>query len=402
MTENVNQAPPLAGIRVVDLTHFQAGPMAAMMLADMGAEIVKIEPPGKGDNYRRIGNTYVGGENTYFLSVNRNKQSVTVNLRTDEGRQIVRDLAKTADVFMENFRPGVVRDLGLDYERIRELNPRIVYCSVSAFGQSGPLSDKPGIDPIMQGIGGIMSITGFQDRPPAMVGAPVADTTGAILAAYGVTLALLARMRDGEGQKIEVSLLDGVLTLLTPREGLYFGAGIVPQRWGSAHAQHVPHQAFPTADGYINVDVLHDEDWHSLCRALEQEDLALDERYSSKAARVERRDELVAKLEAVFRTRTSAEWLERLAAADVISGPIHTLDQILEHPQVQHNEMVVSLPHPTVGEVRMLGVPVKLARTPAQVRTAPPLLGQHTDDVLARELGLTTEQIEGLRSRGII
>lgn len=391
--------PPLEGIRIVDLSHFQAGPLASLMLSDMGAEVIKIEPPGRGDPMRRIGVYYLRGENTYFLSLNRNKKSVTVNLQHEEGRAIVLRLAQDADVMLENFRPGVVARLGLDYETVSRINPGIIYCSVSAFGQSGSLKHKPGIDPILQGFGGLMSITGYPDRPPAMVGAPVVDTAGAMLSAYAIMLALFARQRTGVGQKIEVSLLDSVLLLLTPREGPYFATGEVLQRWGNAHRQHVPHQAFEAQDGFLNVDVLDDGAWRRLCQVLERPDLAEDPRFVTIPQRVEHREELIGLLGPIFRNRPVDEWVQRLEAQEIICGPVNTFDKLFAHPEVQR--MVVSMTHPTAGEVKMLGVPVKLGRTPGRPKSPPPLLGQHTQEVLA-QAGYTAEQIADLRHRGII
>lgn len=403
MTEHVPEVAsgPLAGVRVVDVSRMQAGPLATMVLGDMGADVIKIEPMGKGDQMRRMGVYYLGPENTYFLSVNRNKRDVALDLRAAEGVAIVRQLARTADVFVENFRPGVVAQMGLDYATLAADNPRLVYCSISAFGQSGPLGHKPGIDPVLQGFSGLMSITGERGGPPVMVGAPVVDTMAAMLAVQGIVMALFARERSGVGQKIELSLLDAALVLLTPREGPYFATGVVPERWGSAHAQHVPHQAFATRDGWLNVDVLDDGAWRRLCAALGRPEWADDPRYARNKDRLERRAEVVGMLEPLFRERTTAEWLDVLERHEVIAGPVHTLDQALSHPQVRHNQMVVSVEHPTAGTVRMLGMPLHFSRTPGTVRRPPPLLGQHTDEVL-QELGYSAAAIADLRARGIV
>lgn len=392
---------PLAGVRVVDVSRMQAGPLATMVLGDMGADVVKIEPIGKGDHMRRMGIHYLGPENTYFLSVNRSKRGVAVDLRSAEGIAIVRQLARTADVFVENFRPGVVAKMGLDYATLAGDNPRLVYCSVSAFGQGGPLGHKPGIDPVLQGFSGLMSVTGERGGPPAMVGAPVVDTMAAMLAVQGVVMALFARERSGLGQKVELSLLDAALVLLTPREGPYFASGTAPERWGSAHAQHVPHQAFETRDGWLNVDVIDDEAWRRLCVAVGRPEWADDPRYARNKARLDRRAEVVAMLEPIFQERTSGEWVDLLERQEVIAGPVHTLDQALSHPQVLHNQMVVSAEHPAAGTVRMLGMPLHFSRTPGAVRRPPPLLGQHTDEVLG-EFGYSAAAIADLRARGIV
>lgn len=394
-------AGPLAGIRVVDLSRMQAGPMCTMVLGDMGADVIKLEAIGKGDQMRRMGVHYQGPENTYFLSVNRNKRSVAVEFRSPEGLALVRQLARTADVFIENFRPGTVAKMGLAYETLAAENPRLVYCSISAYGQSGPLGHKPGIDPVLQGFSGLMSITGEHDGGPVIVGAPIVDTMTAMLAVQGIVMALFARERTGRGQKIELSLLDAALLLLTPREGPYFAKGEIPERWGSGHPQHVPHRAYATRDGWMNIDVLDDGAWRRLCVALGHPEWGEDPRYATIKARLDRREEVDAMVGDVVRQRTTAEWLEILERHEVIAGPVHTLDQALTHPQVLHNGMVVSVEHPTAGTVRMLGMPLRFSQTPGSVRRPPPTLGQHTDEVL-RELGHDEAAIADLRARRIV
>ncbi|MBI3966022.1 MAG: CoA transferase [Chloroflexi bacterium] len=391
----------MRGIRVVDVSRMQAGPLATMMLGDLGADVIKVEQTGKGDLMRRIGIHYLGPENTYFLSVNRSKRSVAVDFRSPEGLALVRRLTRSADVFVENFRPGTVNEMGLDDATLRAENPRLVYCSVSAFGQTGPLSHQPGLDPVLQGFSGMMSMTGEPGRPPVRTGAATIDTMTAMLAAQAIAMALFERERSGLGQKVELSLLNSALWMLIPREGPYFATGQIPTREGYAHPQHVPHQVFETQDGWISVITNSDERWRRLCEALGHPEWGEDPRYATSKLRLQRRDEVIALISPTFKERPTAAWVEILERHDVLHGLVNDVAEALSHPQVLHNEMVVSQQHPTAGTVRTLGIPMRFDRTPGRPVSPPPLLGEHTDEVL-RELGIGQAELADLHARGIV
>ncbi len=391
---------PLEGILVVDLTRALAGPYCTMMLADFGARVVKIESPEGGDDTRGWGPPFVGGESAYFLSVNRNKESVTLNLKHPKGREVLHRLLARADVLVENFRPGVMDRLGLGYQELHERYPRLVYCSISGFGQDGPYREKPAYDLILQGMGGIMGITGEEEGPPVKVGVAVADIAAGMFAAYGILVALWARERTGRGQLVDAALLDGQVAWLTYAAANYFATGQNPRRMGSAHPNLVPYQAFRTRDGYLNVAVGSEAIWQRFCEVVAPE-LRDDPRFATNPDRVRNRSELIPLLEARFRERTTAEWGELLDRAGVPNGPIYLISEVFRDPQTLHRQMKVTLPHPTAGEVTVTGVPVKLSETPGDVYRPPPLLGQHTEAVL-RELGYTSEEVDALRREGAI
>ncbi len=391
---------PLEGILVVDLTRALAGPYCTMMLADFGARVVKIESPEGGDDTRGWGPPFVGGESAYFLSVNRNKESVTLNLKHPKGREVLHRLLERADVLVENFRPGVMDRLGLGYRELHERYPRLVYCSISGFGQDGPYREKPAYDLILQGMGGIMGITGEEEGPPVKVGVAVADIAAGMFAAYGILVALWARERTGRGQFVDAALLDGQVAWLTYAAANYFATGQNPRRMGSAHPNLVPYQAFRTRDGYLNVAVGSEAIWQRFCEVVAPE-LRDDPRFATNPDRVRNRSELIPLLEARFRERTTAEWRELLDRAGVPNGPIYLISEVFSDPQTLHRQMKVTIPHPTAGEVTVTGVPVKLSETPGEVHRPPPLLGQHTEAVL-RELGYTSEEVDALRREGAI
>lgn len=390
----------LDGIRVLDLTRVLTGPYCTLMLGDLGAEIVKVELPGKGDDTRAWGPPFLGGESAYFLSVNRNKKSVTVNLKAEAGREIGLKLAARSDVLVENFAPGVAERLGLGYDDIAAVNPRIVYCSISGFGQGGPSRDLPAYDIILQGLGGLQGITGEPGQAPVRIGVAVADIAGGMFAAYAVAAALLRRERTGKGERIDVSLLDAQLAWLTYMAGYYFATGRDPERAGSRHPQIVPYQAFATADGYVNVAVGNDSIFQRLCGAIERPDLAQDARYATNPARVSNRGALEPLLEKVFATRTTADWLARLNEHGVPAGPVSRISDIVEDAQVRARGMVLTLDHAKAGGIRQFGQPFKTAdeRGPP---TPPPLLGEHTDEVLA-SLGYDVGRIGELRRAGVV
>jgi crotonobetainyl-CoA:carnitine CoA-transferase CaiB-like acyl-CoA transferase len=390
---------PLEGLLVLDLSRILSGPYCTQILGDLGARVIKVERPGAGDDTRRWGPPWVGSSAAYFQSANRNKESVALDLKTASGREAALRLARRADVAVENFRPGTAEALGLGYARLAEENPRLIYASISGFGQTGPYRELPGYDAIAQGMGGMMAITGEPEGAPVRAGVAIADIGAGMWAAIGILAALRAREATGRGQYVDVSLVDGQIAWLTYVASNYFATGELPRRLGSAHPNIVPYQAMPAADGFIMLAVGNDDLWRRFCAAIDWPELADDPRYATNPDRVGNRDRLLPQLEARLRTRGMSDWLERFRRAGVPAGPIHDMARIESDPQVQAREMVVSLPHPEVGEVRLTGIPVKLSATPGAVRSAPPLLGQHTDAVLA-EIGYTPEEIAAMRARG--
>ncbi len=391
---------PLDDLVVIDLSRALAGPYCTMMLADLGARVIKVEAPDGGDDTRGWGPPFVGGESAYFLSINRNKQSVTLNLKHPRGRDLLLCLAERADVLVENFRPGAMDRLGLGYAAVHARLPRLVYCSISGFGQTGPYRERAAYDLIVQGMGGIMGITGEPDGPPMRVGVAVADICAGMFAAYAILAALHVRERTGRGQWVDAAMLDGQVAWMTYMAANYFATGEDPARVGSAHLNLVPYQPFATRDGFVNVAVGSEGLWQRFCDALELP-IARDARFATNAARVAHRRELLDLLVPVFRRRTTAEWVERLLRAGVPAGPISRMSEVMTDPQVRHREMVVELEHPRAGRVTVNGVPVKLSETPGAVRTPPPLLGEHTDEVL-RGLGLSRDEVSALREEGVI
>ena len=393
--------PPLEGIRVVDLTRFMAGPFGTAMLGDYGADILKIEPPGEGDGARAWGPPFVEGESIYFLSVNRNKRSLTLNLHHPEGVALFLQMADRADVVIENFTPGTMSRLGIGDDVLRARNPRLIYCAISGFGQTGPYRDRPAFDLILQGMGGVMATTGEEGGAPVRVGVPIADIAGGMYAAYAIALALLARDRTGVGQSLDVSLLDAQLSWLSYYIGMYLASGEIPLRRGSAHATVVPYQAFACADGrYITLGTGNDRLFRRFAEVAGV-DLADDPRFRSNPDRIRHRADLLPLLDAVFRTRPAAVWLEALRAAGVPCGPISTVDQIVVDPQVRAREMLVEIDHPSAGRITVPGLPVKCSATPGSIRRPPPRLGEHTVEVLG-ELGIPATEIPRLRREGVI
>jgi crotonobetainyl-CoA:carnitine CoA-transferase CaiB-like acyl-CoA transferase len=381
-----------------------AGPYGSMLLADLGAEVIKIEDPRGGDPMRTMGPPFLGPsrESAYFLSINRNKKSVALDLETPEGREVLHDLCRVSDVVWENFRPGVMARLGCAPALLRELNPRLVVCSISAFGQDGPYREWPAFDLALQAMGGAMSLTGEAGRAPARMGLPMGDLAGGMFGALAVASALFRRAQTGEGAQFDLSLLDCQVSLLTYIAQYFWADGRVPGRVGSGHASVVPYQAFATRDGHVVVAVFAEKFWGGFCRAIERPDLEMDARFDSNSKRVEHRAELVPMLEAVFPARTTAEWLARLQREGVPVAPINSVDQVVNDPQVLLREMVVNLEHPTLGTLRTLGTPVK-EEGAAPFRPVPPrALGADTDAVLRELLGYSADRIASLRERRVV
>lgn len=395
-------AGPLEGIRVVDLTRILAGPYCTMMLGDMGAEVIKIENPDGGDDTRSWGPPFLNGVSTYFLSINRNKKSLTLNLKDERGKGLLRDLIRKGDVMVENFRPGALEKLGFSWEEIHRLNPRMIFASLSGFGQTGPRKSEPGFDVVIQGEGGVMSITGDPDGPPTKVGASVADITAGMLAAQGVMLALYHREKTGVGQMVDVSMLDGQVALLTYHANGYFATGRVPPRRGNRHPSITPYETYSCRDGHFNLGVGNDSLWRRFCDAMGLESVKEAPRFAVNKDRVNNREELQQILDAFFAEKTVAETLEALRGAGIPCGPINDLGQALTEPQVLAREMVVDIHAPVAGPTKVTGVPIKLSATPGAVRTPPPALGQHTEEVLEAVLGLDEAQRSALREAGAV
>ncbi|MBI4390818.1 MAG: CoA transferase [candidate division NC10 bacterium] len=393
---------PLEGLKVLDLTRILAGPFCTMVLGDMGADVVKVENPDGGDDTRRWGPPFLEGESAYFLSVNRSKRSLTVNLRVPQGKALLRDLLARADVLIENFRPGAMERLGFGYEAAAAANPRLIYCSISGFGQTGPEASRPGYDLIVQGESGVMSLTGFPDGPPCKVGLSIADLIAGMYAVQGIALALYARERTGRGQRVDVALLDGMISFLTYQAGIFFTTGKSPARMGNLHPTIMPYETFEAADGHLNVAVGNNSLFQQFCRVLGRSDLAADRRFGTDAGRVEHRAALRPTLEEILRGRSVAAWLEAFGAAGIPCGAIKGVAEVFASPQVLAREMVRTLVHPKVGPVQVTGNPLKLSETPGAVEQPPPLLGEHTDQVLAEWLGLDGETCMALRRDGVI
>jgi crotonobetainyl-CoA:carnitine CoA-transferase CaiB-like acyl-CoA transferase len=396
---------PLDHIRVVDLSRVLSGPYCTMMLADMGAEVLKIERPEEGDDTRAFGPPFQNGESAYFISINRNKKSIVLDLKSPRAIELVRSMIAKADVVVENFRPGAAHKLGLGYEDVRELNERIVYASISGYGQAGrpEFFGKPGYDLVIQGISGLTSLTGAPDGPPYKYGTSIADLMAGICAFQGILLALLAREKSGRGQYIDVSMLDAQVSLLTFQAQRYFMCpDKVPGRMGNQHPTIAPYETFETVDGYLNLAVGNDSLWEKYCKVIGQPELIGHELFRTNGDRVRNRAELLRILGPIMRQRTTEDWVKILEKAAIACGPINTLDKALNHPQLQARQMVTELEHPMVGLMKTLGIPMKLSDTPGAVRTAAPTLGQHTVEVLRDFLGLSSAEIETLKGTGVI
>ncbi|MFZ6723177.1 CaiB/BaiF CoA transferase family protein [Undibacterium sp. Ji49W] len=413
MSTSSLQKTALGHIRVLDLTRVLAGPWCAQNLADLGAEVIKVEKPGSGDDTRSWGPPYLRdaeGNNTteaaYYLAANRGKQAITVDIATPEGQQIIRELAAKSDVVLENYKVGQLKKYGLDYESLKLIKPDLVYCSITGFGQDGPYAHRAGYDFIVQGMGGFMSLTGERDDLPGggpqKAGVAIADLMTGMYSIIAVMAALTHRDRTGEGQYIDMALLDVQVAMLANMNMNYLASGNAPKRWGNAHPNIVPYQTFATADGHIIVAAGNDGQYKKFVQAGGQPELADDPRFSTNPSRVAHRDVLVPMLAEMVRRKTKQEWISLLEAAGVPCGPINTLDEVFENPQVLAREMQFNLPHPTAGEVRLVASPMKLSATPVTYPSAPPLLGQHTQTILTDLLGYDEQQLAALKTKNII
>ena len=404
---------PLDGITVLDLTRVLSGPYCTMLLADMGARVIKIEQPGKGDDTRAWGPPFLHpiaqnprdrdpaypGESAYFLSINRNKESVTLDFKRPEGRAILDKLIDSSDVLVENFRPGTLEKLGLDFKAVNAKHPRLVYSSVSGFGQTGPRRHQPGYDAVMQGEGGLMSITGPVEGPSLRLGVAIADIVSGMFAAYGTAMALFARERTGRGQAVDVAMLDSVIALLTYQAGSFFASGRIPGRLGNRHPSIVPYETFETADGEFVLAIGTDEQWRKFCSVAE---LAVGERFATNRQRVTDYNDLRPIVADRLRTKPRQFWIDRLGEAGIPCGSVRNFQELFADPQVAAREMVARLDHPMIGAMQVVGVPVKLSDTPGGIDTPPPRLGEHTDAVLTRDLGLDADTISRLRAERVI
>ena len=394
---------PLEGIRVLDLSRIVVGPYCTMVLGDMGADVIKIEMPKLGDDTRMWGPPFVGGESAYFISLNRNKRSLTLNLKTEKGKKILKELIRQSDVFIENFRPGTMEKMGFDYETVKGLNPRMIYCSITGYGKTGPLAHEAGVDIVVAAEAGLIGITGEKDGPPAKVGVAITDILTALFAQGAIANALYYREKTQKGQCIDLSLFQSQVATLFNMASNYLVSGKVPQRWGLEHASIVPYQGFKTGDEeYIMVSVTSEKLWENFCRVIERPELLEDPRFNPNKNRVINRKELIPQLESLFLTRKGDQWVEDLRAAKIPCGIINSMDRVFKHPQIEPLGMVVEVDHPTAEKIKLVGIPVEYSETPGSIRCPPPLLGQHTGEILSEVLDYTDEAVEALRKEGIV
>ncbi len=392
----------LEGMRVLDLTRALAGPFCTLMLGDNGADVIKVEIPGSGDDTRKWGPPFIGEESAYFLSINRNKRSLTLNLQDTQAQEVFMKLAKDIDVVVENFTPGVMGRFGLDYDAVKAINPKVVYCSISGFRQDGPYRNRPAYDQIMQGVGGLMSITGEPDGEPQKIGIAVTDIGAGMWSAFAIMAALHHREKSGEGQYIDISMLDAQVAWLTYQAAFFFANGEAPKRMGAAHPTLVPYQAFMCNDGkYINVAVGSERIWGRFCQGMGREDLKDHPDYATNSVRVNNRGAIVSMLQEIFLTRPVAEWVEDLQAANVPCGPINDLADVFADPQVLARNMYLEMAHPTLGSIKQTGLPIKFSLTPGGLDRHPPLLGEHNQEIL-QSLGYSDADVQSLKDQSVI
>src|SRR3990172_287675 len=396
-------AGALDGIRVLDLSRVLAGPYCSMILGDLGADIIKVERPGIGDETRHWGPPFAApGESAYFLCTNRNKRSITVNLKAPQGLEIIKALARKSDIFLENFSPGTTDELGVGYEAIREVNPRIIYCSITGYGPDGPYRNRSGYDLVVSAIGGLMGITGEPEGPPVKVGVAITDVCTGISAQGAICAALYSREKTGKGQRIDLSLLETQVAALVNMASSYLISGEIPRRWGTAHETIVPYQGFEANDKYVIITAGNDQLWARFCKVLGVPELIDDPRFQTNPLRVKNRKECIQALAPVLKTKTRDEWIKLLNAEGIPCSPINTMDEVFSDPQVLHRNMLVEVDHPTAGKIRLAGIPAKYSETKAVIRRPPPRLGEHTEEVLSKVLGFDPPKIEKLRAQGVI
>ncbi|MBI5967008.1 MAG: CoA transferase [Deltaproteobacteria bacterium] len=394
---------PLRGVRILDLSQALAGPYGAQILGDLGAEVIKIEPLGEGDHSRTMPPYFVNGFSAYFLGFNRNKKSLTLNLKSPEGKRIFFELVKKSDIVFDNFRPGVRERLGIDYEACKKVNPRIISCSLSGFGQNGPYRDRPALDLIIQAMGGAMSFTGEEGRDPVRMGLPMGDLAGGLFAVQGILAALYQREKSGVGQNIDISMLDCQIALLTYRVQYYFIGGEVPVPIGSGHASGVPIRAFKARDGkFVAIDAVVERLWLAFCDAIGHPELKEDPRYNSRVKRYENRAELYRLVEEAFLTKTRDGWMKIFVEKGVPAGPVYNLDEAVADPQVLHREMIREIDHPVCGKLKVTGNPIKMSESHEEAFSPQPALGEHNEEILGKLLGYSPQAIEELKKNQVI
>lgn len=394
---------PLEGIRVLDASRILTGPFCSMLLGDLGAEVIKIEIPGAGDDTRHWGPPFIGGESAYFLSVNRNKKSLTLNLNSDAGKNIFYELAAKCDVLLENFRPGVTEKLRIDYSTIAKINPNLVYCSITSFGQTGQYRERLAYDIVVQSMGGLMGITGEPNRPPVRIGVALSDIGAGMYAAIAILGAIIARQRLGGGQWLDVSLLDSTVSWMTYMAADYFATGNNPERMGSAHPSIVPYQCFKTKDKqFITVAIGNDKLFRKFSRAIGMEKLADEPMFATNPDRVRHRDQLIPILEKTFAKKTREEWLKALLDAKLPVGPVYSMQEIFADPHIKNREMLTKIQHPKAGMISQVGIPMRFSRTALDIKSPPPLLGEHTDEILHTLLGYDAHRISELHTKGVV
>jgi formyl-CoA transferase len=400
---NDPQPPPLKGIRVLDLTRIIAGPYCAMVLGDLGAEVIKIEQPKIGDESRAWGPPWVGETvSAYFTAINRNKKSVTLNFKHPEGIAIFKKLVENSDVVLENFRPGTMDELGIGYEVLREINPRIVYCDMTGYGTDGPYRDKPGVDVIVSAIGGLMAITGSSEGEPVKVGVPLTDVLTGIYSFGAIASALFLREQTGKGQRISVNLLSMQLATLINIGANYLVGGIIPRRWGSAHPNIVPYEAHQAKDGYLIFGIINERMWKSLCELSGFEDLKGDPRFADNGRRIQNRKVLTEILDQKIKAKTIDEWIPLFDQAGIPCGPVNTFDRVFKDPQVLHSGLVQEVEHPQYGKVKVVGPPATFSDSQIRIQSPPPVLGEHNREILTQILGFAEDQVERFKKNEVI
>ena len=406
-----NNKGPLDGVRVLDLSRVLAGPTCAQLLGDLGADVIKVERPGAGDDTRQWGPPFLKDksgsetrESAYYLCANRNKRSVAIDMSQPEGQHLIREMAALCDVVIENFKTGGLKKYGLDHETLLAANPGLVYCSITGFGQTGPYAERPGYDLLIQAMGGVMSITGHPDKEPTKVGVAISDIMCGMYASVGILAALRERDATGIGQHLDMALLDCQVAWLANQGQRYLLSGEVARRRGNAHPDVVPYQVFATADGHVIIGVGNDQQFQRFCEFAGSDELRIDPRFTTNDARVRNRDALIPVIEKLVAAKSTSEWLEGLAERKVPCGPVNTIDQVFADPQVQHRAMTVDMPHPLSedGSVRLIANPIRFSTTPVSYRRPPPVLGSHTEEVLKEMLDLDDAAIEALVSGGVI